>query len=120
MSSFRITAQVQPYVDALGLDIAVEFLLAFGGTEVYLSTRPQERSQVAELVGAEAAIKLAQRIGSGPCRVHTAKPFLAAYFRYKRKWSVVQIARKLHVTDVTVRNWLGPAPQNQLSFSFGD
>ena len=120
MSSFRVTAQAQPYVDALGLDVAVEFLLAFGGTEVYLSTKPQERSQVAELVGAEAAIRLAQRIGSGPCRVQTAKPFLAAYFRYKKGYNVVKIARQLHVTDVTVRNWLGPAPQNQLSFSFED
>lgn len=118
MSGFRVTAQAQPYVDALGLDIAVEFLLAFGGTEVYLSTRPHERSQVADRFGADAAIRLAQRIGSGPCRVHTAKPFLAAYFRYKKSYNVVQIARVLHVTDVTVRNWLGPAPQNQLSFSF--
>lgn len=118
MKEFRITAQVEPYVDALGLEGAVKFLLGFGGTEVYLSTNPQERSQIVQALGMEAAIALGKRLGSGPCRVHTAKPFLAAYFRYKKEYTVVQIARELHVTDVTVRNWLGPVKTPQLSFEF--
>lgn len=114
MSGFRVTAQVEPYVDALGLDLAVKFLLAFGGTEVYLSEKPKEDSQVVSAIGREGAIALARRIGSGPCRVHTAKPFLASYFRYMKDWSVVRIARELHMSEVSIRKWLGPRENPQL------
>ena len=36
MTHPRPTAQVAPFVDALGMDGAVTFLLAFGGAELYL------------------------------------------------------------------------------------
>lgn len=106
--TFKITAQVEPYVEALGLELAVEFILAFGGSYISISENPQERSEVLKLVGRDNVIRLAKRLGSGSMRVHNAKPWLAAYFRYKKGWTVNATARKLHVSDVTVRNWLGP------------
>lgn len=113
MSEFKVTAQVQPYVDALGLDLAVEFILQFGGSYTYVSESPQERSEVVMLVGRENTIRLAKRVGAGSLRVHNAKPWLAAYFRYKKGWTVNATARKLHVSDVAIRRWLGPK-QTQL------
>lgn len=114
MKEFKITAQVQPYVDALGLDMAVEFILAFGGSYVYLSTNPQDRSEVAQMLGREAAVAVARRVGAGSRRIHNAKPWLASYFRYMKGMTVNDTARLLHVSDVTVRKWLGPIDQQQL------
>lgn len=111
MSAFKITAQVEPYVDALGLEQAVEFILAFGGSYTYVSENPQDRSEAVRLLGREAVIRLAKRMGPGPHRIHNAKPWLAAYFRYKKGWTVNATARKLHVSDVSIRRWLGPIEQ---------
>lgn len=110
-SEFRLTAQVQPYVDALGLDLAVLFILEFGGSYVTISEAPQDRSEVVRFVGRDKTIALAKRIGSGTIRVHNAKPWLAAYFRYIKGWTVNATARKLHVSDVAIRRWLGRKEQ---------
>ena len=47
----RVPAQVAPYVEVLGVDGAIEFLLAFGGSEIYLTTDPKSRSRVVEVLG---------------------------------------------------------------------
>lgn len=98
-------AHVAPYVAALGLDRAVAFLLAFGGAEIYLADRPQARSQVAAVVGADGAAALASRLGRGSLRIPTAKPWIAAVRRHQGR-SVAEIARELHASDVAVRGWL--------------
>ncbi|SOC41602.1 hypothetical protein SAMN05892877_10922 [Rhizobium subbaraonis] len=110
----KVPAHLQPYIDTLGEELGIEFLLSFGGGYVYLSERPQGRSPVVEQFGEEAAIALAVRIGTGSLRVPVGKPFIARHFRAKR-WTVNAIARKLHVTDVTVRAWLKQADDRQLS-----
>lgn len=103
----RVPAQLEPYIDVLGLDLGIEFLLKFGGSYVHLSANPQGRSEVEALVGQELTAALARRVGSGSVRVHTGKPFIAQHFR-AMGWTTNAIARHLHVTDVTVRTWLKP------------
>lgn len=103
----RPPAHVEPYVRALGADRAVEFLLAYGGSEVYLARRPGTRSMVAERFGAEAVSRLAAL--DLPARVPTAKPWLAQVLQ-ARGLSQAEIARRLHVTDVTVRRMLARGP----------
>ncbi|NCM96130.1 MAG: helix-turn-helix domain-containing protein [Rhodobacterales bacterium] len=98
-------AHVAPYVDVLGVDGAVEFLLAFGGAELYLATSPKGRSRLAQLVGVEKAAELAHAAEHLPRRVPTAKPWIAQVFK-SRGLSVAEIARRLHVSDVSVRAWL--------------
>lgn len=110
----RVPAQLAPYIEVLGLDLGIEFLLKFGGSYVHLSENPQGRSEVAVLVGQELTTALARRIGSGSFRVHTGKPFIARHFRAKG-WTTNAIARHLHVSDVTVRSWLKPPDDRQLS-----
>lgn len=110
----RVPAHIQPYVTAVGIEKTVRFLLAFGGSYVYLSTRPQDRSAVAKELGKEAAIALAEQAGVGSARVPTGKPFIAAHLRYNKQLTVNEIARRLHVTDVTVRKWLADGEARQL------
>jgi hypothetical protein len=114
------TAQVEPYVEVLGVDGAIEFLLAFGGAEISLSTAPTAQSKVLQLVGRKRAIKLAQT-GGLPRRVPTARQWLVAAL-YAKGLPKAEIARKLHVTDVTVRKWLlqtGTGPKTRPDTSGG-
>lgn len=116
MTAPKIPAHIEPYMTVLGIEGGIDFLLQFGGGYVYLSERPQDRSPVVELVGAEKAAALAKRIGTGGLRVPLGKPFIAAYLR-ANNWSINAIARRLHVTDVTVRKWLSDAEDRQFKLS---
>lgn len=98
-------AHLEPYVRVLGTDGAIEFLLTFGGGEIYLTTTPNRRARVVELVGLERASALAVAIGQMKVRVPTAKPWLARCLRAQGV-TVADIARQLHVADVSVRRWL--------------
>ena len=103
----RTPAQVADYVEALGLDGEVTFLLAFGGAELYIPADPKGSSRLVEVMGMDAAQSLAalaqrkilQR------RVPTAKPWLARVMLTKGL-SKAEIARTLHASDVAVRRWI--------------
>lgn len=99
------TAQVDPYVDILGVDGAVDFLLQFGGAEIYLTISPKSRSSVVASVGRKKAVELAAISDRLPRRVPLAKPWISAVLKSKGL-STNEIARKLHTTDVSVRTWL--------------
>ncbi len=100
-------AHVEPYVRVLGPVLAFDFLMQFGGAELYLSPTPQGRSEVEALIGAEMVAQLAA-LGL-PRRIPTAKPWLAAILK-TQGLSHAKIARKLHSSDVAVRGWLSPRP----------
>lgn len=114
MADIRVPAHLQPYVTAIGIEKAVAFLLAFGGSYVYLSENPQARSPVAEVVGREATIALAKHVGSGGFQCPTGKPFIAAHLKYNKGLTTNDIARQLHTTHVTVRKWLKVGESTQL------
>lgn len=119
MSDIRVPAHVQPIVSAVGVERAIDFLLAFGGSYIYLSENPQERSPVQALIGRDAAIKLAKELGSGSLRCPTAKPFIAQHFKYNKGMTTNAIARKLHSSDVSVRGWLKPQGSTQMDLFGG-
>lgn len=75
----RPTAQVAPYVDVLGIDLAVEFLLTVGGAELALARNPGEHSQLVALVGQEKARALAARDDLLQRRVPLAKRWLLPF-----------------------------------------
>lgn len=104
----RPPAHVEPYVRILGYEGAVSFILEFGGAEIYLpmTRTAAARSPVAQHLGVDAVVALAT--AGLPRRVPTAKPWLARVF-WSEELGVPEIARKLHVTDVTVRKWLSEA-----------
>lgn len=101
----RPTAQVEPYVKALGPELAVVFLLHYGGAELYIRTRPTERTKYAAVIGLEGAQALAEHADSMQRRVPLAKSWLTAMLDWQGH-SVPEIARKLRVSDVSVRRML--------------
>lgn len=113
-------AQVAPYVDALGVDDAVAFLLKFGGSEIYIAENPQSRSRVVKLLGRQKAAALARVSERLPARVPLANRWVAKVL-FAKGLPKAEIARRLRTTDKTVREWLRDAPtpdRAQLSLPF--
>ena len=46
----RPTAQVARYVEVLGVDLAMQFILQFGGAELYLPKEPRGKSEAEKLL----------------------------------------------------------------------
>jgi hypothetical protein len=101
----KVPSHIRTYVDALGMDKAVELFLAFGGAPLYLGARPQERAHISSVLNPEQIRRLTKVIGRGHLRLPMPRAFIVQYLAYK-DYTVNDIARKLHVTDVTVRNLL--------------
>lgn len=118
----RPPAHVQPFVEALGAELAVRFLLHFGGAELYIPADPKGGSELAEVLGmpaARAISDLARRTAL-PRRMPTAKPWIARYLKVTAGLSNAEIARRLHTSDVTVRKYIAglqehEPPSDQLS-----
>lgn len=101
----RITAQVEPYVKALGPDLAVTFLLHYGGAELYIRTRPNAETEYVERIGVDSARALVSRADAMSHRVPLTKAWLTAMLDWQSH-SVPEIARKQRVSDVSVRRML--------------
>lgn len=105
----RPTAQIEAFVQVLGEDLAAAFLLRFGGAELILSENPREDGALAALVGLDNARALGQLLRV-PRRIPLAKPWLTGYLR-SRGYPLAEIARTLHVSDVSIRRWLKQAEE---------
>jgi len=103
------TAQVAVYVEVLGAELAVIFLLTFGGAELYLAQNPNGRSQVEAVIGYEKARALAAQDHRLQRRVPLAKKWLAQMLNWQGR-SIAGIARTLRTSDVSVRNMLKDRP----------
>lgn len=112
-------AHLQPFVDLLGEDDAIRFLLEFGGGPVYLSANPTAASSIAAIIGREKTVSLAKELGPGSIRVPQGKPWIAERLR-ARGISVLGIARQLKMKDDTVRRWLNGRKDNRQGFLFPD
>ncbi len=117
--TIRPPAHIEPYVRALGEEDAMRFFLRFGGAELYIARDPKGRGRLEQELGTEAARRLAALADETmlPYRVPQPKPWMAEVMR-SRGLPVVEIARSLHVTTVSVRNWLkkadnGPREERQ-------
>ncbi|TCP88934.1 hypothetical protein C8J31_102103 [Rhizobium sp. PP-CC-2G-626] len=104
----QLPSNILPFVEVLGKDLAIEFLLSFGGSAVFFSERPKD-SEMCQLIGIDATTALAHRIGLGPYRIPLAKQWIARQLRAEGL-SKSKIARRLRVSDVTVRNYLHEDP----------
>ena len=101
----KSTAQVEAYVEAMGPDLAVTFLLAFGGAEMAVPDAPNGRSAHEALIGPQAAARLSAMSRHLQKRVPLAKKWLAAMLHWQGH-SIASIARTLRTTDITARNVL--------------
>ena len=109
-------AEVAPYVRAVGVDQAVEVVLAFGGAPLYFARNASSRSTVAKIVGTKGVEALERELGAGTLRVPLVKAWVARHLKDAHGMSAQAIARKLHTTDVTVRSYLkGASAPGQLN-----
>lgn len=98
-------ANIANYVKILGVDGTVEFLLRFGGSEVYFPANPKGKSELEKAIGAEKMRALVAAAPHMKARIPNAKAWISAVLRSKGL-SVAEIARTLHVNDSTVRRHL--------------
>lgn len=104
----KIGAHIMPYIEALDVDEAVQFLLNFGGATVYFGKKVQARGKLFRFLGEDAANTLLRKFeGYDYMRIPTAHKFIARFMRANGT-SVGDIARIMHRTDVTVRTLLQP------------
>lgn len=93
-------------MEVLGTDLAVDFLLRFGGAELAFSKAPRGASQVSAMIGPDREVALHAHRRVGPrTRIPLAKKWLAEMLRW-RGFSTAEIARTLRASDVSVRRWL--------------
>ncbi|MEP2705214.1 MAG: helix-turn-helix transcriptional regulator [Roseibium sp.] len=103
-----VPAHIEAYVEILGPDLAVEFFLAFGGTEHYFGPSPT-RSMILQLTGRDRLAMLTERLGGGYVNVPIPKVWIAQQLE-RQGLNRAQIARKLHVDQSTVRRWFAKLP----------
>jgi len=101
----RPPAQIAPYVEILGPELTVQFLLSFGGAELYIPQNPKGRSRLEALIGCHKVKALANSDHLLQRRVPLANPWVAACLHYQGI-ATNEIARKLRITDITVRKYL--------------
>jgi len=105
MTSVRPPKNVEPFVEILGEELCIRFLLAFGGAPIYLTDNPQSGNRVAGLVGQRKTAELADRFGSRlSVYIPTPKHWIAAAL-HSRGVAVQEIARTLHCSIPTVRKY---------------
>jgi hypothetical protein len=97
-------AHVGPYVNALGHELAADFLLNYGGGEIYLSDTVTSRSSLLKSLSYEQIGYLLVELGIGMHRVPLAPRWVARVL-VKKGLPVAQIARKLRKTENTVRSY---------------
>ncbi|UWQ93003.1 helix-turn-helix domain-containing protein [Rhodobacteraceae bacterium M382] len=111
-------AQAEPYIEALGLEDALKFIEAFGGTEIYIAADPKSRSSVVALIGYPKAKALASIIERLPRRVPLVKEWRARVYK-SQGLKTVEIARKLGCVESTARLYIKgmntPKDPDQLS-----
>jgi Homeodomain-like domain len=98
-------AQIAPYVDILGPELTVQFLLTFGGAELYIPKSPKGRSRLEAMIGHQKVKALANSTHLLQRRVPLANPWAAACLHYQGI-ATNEIARKLRISDITVRRYL--------------
>ena len=101
----RPPAHVAPYAEVLGPELAMAFLMTYGGAELNLAADPKGRVSHEALLGYEKAKALAAHPLLSQRRVPLANPWLTRMLHWQRH-SIASIARQLRSSDVSVRRWL--------------
>ncbi|HEY5209617.1 MAG TPA: helix-turn-helix domain-containing protein [Stellaceae bacterium] len=101
----QVPREVKPYIDAIGADATLRVLLHLGGAPLYFSDTPTERSRLVRVIGIDKAKALGKALGRGHQRVPSARRWIAIQL-HDRGEPVLEIARRLHCNDTTVRRYV--------------
>ena len=111
MSEVKPPAHLSVYVEALGVQGTIQFLLRFGGGQLMIGHKPNAANPVAKEMGLEAAQALAAVRDRLPAQIPVGKKWIAQVKRAEGL-PVTEIARMLHTTEPTVRRYLAKATSN--------
>lgn len=114
MSEFvvKVPAHIEGYMEILGEDLTMKFLLRFGGSVTYLpATTSRQDSAITEAIGTELAVKLGQRVGPGLVNIPLAKEWIARNMFYNKGLKINQICTKLHMSQPTIRKYIKGTPK---------
>ena len=110
---YVIKASEKPYVDALGIELAVTLFLNFGGSPVYIAENPTG-GMLQGVIGVEGHRALCRFFG-GPQqlpRIPIANELIVKFMAAKGV-ATIEIARQVRVSDVSVRSILS-SPSERL------
>lgn len=107
-----VPENLQPFVEALGVEKACELFLKLGGSEVYLAENPQAGSIAVEAIGTDGVRQLAKALGHGHIRVPLAKAWTVQTLLDDGK-SIAHIARTVRVSDRTILRWLADGSKDR-------
>jgi hypothetical protein len=102
----RPPAHLEPYVTALGAELAVRFFLAFGGADLYITVAPKGDEKAVAVIGMDGLRALGAIRDRLQKRVPTAKPWIARYLKEVDSLSKADICRTLHASEPSVKRWL--------------
>lgn len=100
-----IPEHIAKFVRIIGEDDTASLLLNFGGAASYFAARPEKVGALREILSVEKIQLLAEHFGGRVERIPLGNAFIARHLRSKGM-SIQDIARKLHVSDVSVRDIL--------------
>jgi len=96
----------------MGAELAVKFVLSYGGAEMHVANNPCGQSSHERLIGHDAAKRLAAVAHRLQRRVPLAGRWLCAMPAWQGR-SAAGVARTLRITDVTARRCLREAAERQ-------
>ncbi len=105
MGEVTVPAHLRVFVETLGEEDAVRFLLTFGGGRLNIGASVQANNPIADELGSDIARKLAAVSDRLPSDIPLGKAWIARVLKSKGL-SNAKIARKLHQTEATVRRHL--------------
>ena len=103
--SYRLEAHLCQFAEAIGIDGTVELIAHFGGADLYIGRNPRPDSDLYKVLGKELSRQLGEALGGAHYRIPTGKPMIARFLRSKGM-RLAHIARRLSLTDVTIRKYL--------------
>lgn len=111
--TFRLPATLNRIADAAGEETALLMALELGGRRIRI---PQKSagSDLAEVIGIEAADKLVAEMADERIEIPQVKKILAVWLARERGWSQEHIANRLKSSRRAVQYWLsGNTPERQ-------
>ncbi|MBP0483961.1 hypothetical protein J5474_15885 [Sagittula sp. M10.9X] len=104
----RHPAHLDAYVEVLGYETAISFLVMFGGCQLYFPTDPAGRSAAEALIGADRLKRLGAMMRDPKTEIPMPKTWLIRALRAEG-YSVAQICRALKTTTTNVKRTLREA-----------
>jgi hypothetical protein len=99
---FTLTRSMQPVIEAIGFDAAIQLVSHCGGTRVLVSLDPKSSDRIVRAIGLEKACSLASAIGAGALDVPRCLSWLV-----------------LRRNEEIVARWDGCETQAELATRFG-